>query len=86
MRYAVSSGWLNGVCYDVVNRVFNLVVRVHPGNREITPEEDQYGRCVGEEVPIRVGGPLRLFLPGEQWSHFFVHFLDRYRSSFVFVK
>lgn len=42
IRYAVTSGWLKGVCFDAVNRVFNLVVRVPHGNREAPPDDDDH--------------------------------------------
>lgn len=38
VRYAVSAGWLKGVCFDVSNNTFNLAVRVPVQRREDPPE------------------------------------------------
>ncbi|CAN0348317.1 unnamed protein product, partial [Ectocarpus sp. 13 AM-2016] len=38
LRYAVSAGWLKGVCYDLTNKCFNLTVRVPAGRREDPPD------------------------------------------------
>eukprot|EP00904_Undaria_pinnatifida_P006285 jgi/Undpi1/2787/HiC_scaffold_14.g06164.m1 len=38
LRYAVSAGWLRGVCFDLSNKTYNLVMRVPPERREDPPE------------------------------------------------
>eukprot|EP00752_Nemacystus_decipiens_P015668 g13982.t1 len=39
LRYAVSAGWLKGVCFDVSRSTYNLTVRVPAQRREDPPEE-----------------------------------------------
>ncbi|CAM9753835.1 unnamed protein product, partial [Hapterophycus canaliculatus] len=38
LRYAVSAGWLRGVCFDVRHNMFNLSIRVPVEQREDAPE------------------------------------------------
>ena len=38
LRFAVSAGWIKGVCFDVRSKKYNLVVRVPENYREAPPD------------------------------------------------
>ncbi|CBN78592.1 expressed unknown protein [Ectocarpus siliculosus] len=57
LRYAVSAGWLKGVCYDLTNKCFNLTVRVPAGRREDPPDGAPTFPPTGSQ--LRAGAPRR---------------------------
>ncbi|CAM9270874.1 unnamed protein product [Ectocarpus fasciculatus] len=61
LRYAVSAGWLKGVCYDLTNQCFNLTIRVPAGRREDPPDGAPAFPPAGRQLRA---GPPRRDVPG----------------------
>ncbi|CAN0475745.1 unnamed protein product [Laminaria digitata] len=62
LRYAVSAGWLRGVCFDLSNKTYNLVMRVPAERREDPPEgAGPYPPRPGSRCPLACRLYLRLY-------------------------